>query len=67
MATTSDNQDKQGLTIAILTHEGMTISDASGPYEAFSLAKASPRAIELASGFIRDWVADSTAKYGQHV
>ena len=34
MASTTHEQDKQGLTIAILIHEGMTISDATGPYEA---------------------------------
>ncbi len=39
--------------------------DPHPPFDSGSLAKASPRAIELASGFIQDWVADSTAKYGQ--
>jgi hypothetical protein len=30
-----------------------------------SLSKATPRAVELARGFIEDWIVSSTAKYGQ--
>jgi hypothetical protein len=62
MTSTLHKQDKQGPTIAILVLD----CDPHPPFDSGSLEKASPRAVELASGFIQDWVADSTAKYGQH-
>lgn len=41
--------------------------DPHPPFGSGSLVKATPKAIELARGFIQDWVADSTAKYGWYV
>ena len=41
--------------------------DPQPPFDSGSLAKASPRVIELAQGFLQNWFADATAKYGQQV